>query len=141
MNKKDAKDSENLFEIMEGIIDQLNRTKRIFVTLLIAHLIIVPIAFVVTFAVFGPPFPMGGPWHGGDDSGPGNGQSFAFGRFIPIVVVLVWLGFGIKQWMALSKWTKKYEIYKEVQKKLDEKLGYEDEPGENGESSTDEKKS
>jgi hypothetical protein len=25
--------------------------------------------------------------------------------------------------MALSKWTHKYEIYKELQKKIDEKLG------------------
>ncbi len=140
MTKTNGRENENLFEIMEGIITQLNRTKKIFITLLIAHLIVVPIAFVVTFAVFGPPFPMGGPWHG-DDSGNWEGQPFAFTRLIPIVVVLIWLGFGIRQWMALSKWTKKYEIYKEVQKRLDEKLDFNDEPNKDDESDSQEKKS
>jgi len=28
----------------------------------------------------------------------------------------------IRQWFVLSKWTKKYERYKELQKKIDEKL-------------------
>jgi hypothetical protein len=35
----------------------------------------------------------------------------------------VWLGIGIRQWFVLSGWTK-YERYKELQKKIDEKLDY-----------------
>jgi hypothetical protein len=34
----------------------------------------------------------------------------------------VWLGIGIRQWFVLSKWSKKYERYKELQKMVDEKL-------------------
>ena len=43
---------------------------------------------------------------------------------MPILIFLIWLGIGIRQWFVLSKWTKKYERYKELQKKVDEKLDY-----------------
>ena len=128
LDKKDKNDmpTEKLFQIMDEIIHQLNKTKKIFLTLLIAHLIIVPIVFVVIFSVFILPFVMsGGPWmHNNSDPWPG--QQFATLRFIPIIAVLVWLGVGIRQWLVLSKWTKKYELYKKLQKKIDEKLDFDD---------------
>jgi hypothetical protein len=40
---------------------------------------------------------------------------------------MVWLGFGIRQWYVLSKWTRRYERYKELQRKLGQKLDYDDE--------------
>jgi hypothetical protein len=40
---------------------------------------------------------------------------------VPIIIVLVWLGIGIRQWFVLSKWDKKYKKYKELQKQIDEK--------------------
>jgi hypothetical protein len=42
-----------------------------------------------------------------------------------ILIFIIWLGIGIRQWFVLSKWTKRYERYKELQKKIDEKLDYE----------------
>lgn len=122
----DKMPDENLFQIMEGIIHQLDKIKKIFVTLLVAHLIIVPIAFVVVFAIFGPPFAMNRPWWWHDSGGPWPGFPFPLVPIIPIMAVLIWLGFGVKQWLALSKWTKKYELYKKLQKKIDEKLDYDD---------------
>jgi hypothetical protein len=50
------------------------------------------------------------------------------GKFIPIIggaVFLVWLGVGIRQWIVFSKWTQKYSMYKEVQKKVEESLDFE----------------
>jgi hypothetical protein len=38
------------------------------------------------------------------------------GRAVPILIFLLWLGIGIGQWFVLSKWTKKYERHKELQK-------------------------
>jgi uncharacterized membrane protein YcjF (UPF0283 family) len=46
---------------------------------------------------------------------------------IPVVyflVFLVWLGVGIRQWIVFSRWTKKYHLYKELQKMLDERLDF-----------------
>jgi hypothetical protein len=45
-------------------------------------------------------------------------------RTVPILVSLAWLGIGIRQWFVLLKWSKKYERYKELQKRVDEKLDY-----------------
>ncbi len=41
-----------------------------------------------------------------------------------VFTVLLWIGIGIIQWFVLSKWTKKYKPYKELHKKIDEKLNY-----------------
>ena len=54
----------------------------------------------------------------------GFGHGFGLARLIPILIFIVWLGIGIRQWFVLSKWTKRYERYKELQKKIDEKLDY-----------------
>ncbi len=133
-NKKKKEDhKENLFEIMDGIISQLNKTKKMFILMIITILILPPISFVITFAIFGPPmFFDGGNGGGGTGMhnegfrfGPeGFGHGFALARVIPILIFIVWLGIGIRQWFVLSKWTKRYERYKELQKKIDEKLDY-----------------
>jgi hypothetical protein len=50
--------------------------------------------------------------------------AFGIARVVPFLISLIWSGIGIRQWFVLSKWTKKYERYKELQKKIDEKLDY-----------------
>jgi hypothetical protein len=46
--------------------------------------------------------------------------------------VLAWIVIAIRQWFVLSKWTQRYEIYKELQKKIDEKLDYDNDEGKGG---------
>jgi hypothetical protein len=127
-NKKKKEDhKENLFEIMDGIILQLNKTKRMFILMIITILILPPVSFVITFAVFGPPifFNDGGIRHEGFKFGSrGFGDGFALARLVPILIFIVWLGIGIRQWFILSKWTKRYERYKELQKRIDQTLDY-----------------
>jgi hypothetical protein len=57
---KDKESKENLFLIMDGIIYQLNTTKRIFILMILTIMIIPPMSFVVTFTLFGPSFPFDG---------------------------------------------------------------------------------
>ena len=124
-NTNDDQPKENPFQIMDGIILQLNRTKKMFIIMILTIMIIPPIAFTVTFALLGPPFP----FHDGglhDRFGPGFNPAFGIARVIPFLISLIWLGIGIRQWFVLSKWTKKYERYKELQKKIDEKLSDDD---------------
>jgi len=102
---------ENIFQIMDGIITQLNKTKKMFIIMILTIMIIPPIAFALTFALFGSPF------HFNEDRGFAEGfddaphipPQVALARIIPILVSLVWLGIGIRQWFVLSKWSKKYE--------------------------------
>jgi hypothetical protein len=66
----------------------------------------------------GPPFD-GAP-------GPPDNPSFRIVQAVVVGTVLVWIGIGIRQWFVLSKWTKKYKQFKDLQKKVDEKLGYDE---------------
>src|ERR671921_568497 len=56
-DKKDNRRTENLFEIMDGIIDQLNNTKRLFIAMILTVMIIPPLVFVITFVLLEPPGP------------------------------------------------------------------------------------
>lgn len=112
-DSNDIKPRDNIFQIMDGIIAQLNRTKKMFIIMILTLMIIPPVAFAVTFALLGPPF---------HSDGFGPPPQIAVARIVPILVSLVWLGIGIRQWFVLSKWSKKYERYKELQKMVDEKL-------------------
>lgn len=124
-NSEDDQPKQNPFQIMDGIILQLNRTKKMFIIMILTIMIIPPIAFVLTFALIGPPFPFHdeGPQ---DRFGPGFNPAFGIARVIPFLISLIWLGIGIRQWFVLSKWTKKYERYKELQKQIDAKLSDDD---------------
>ncbi len=123
---------ENLFQIMDGIISQLNKTKKMFIIMILTLLILPPISFVITFALLGPPMFFGGAGIHPEGFGPGFWHGFGLARAVPILIFLIWLGIGIRQWFVLSKWTKKYERYKELQKKIDEKLDYDSDEGKEG---------
>ena len=128
-DKKDNKRTENLFEIMDGIIDQLNNTKRLFIAMILTVMIIPPLIFVITFGLLGPPgqpsppppFQSGMEHHIGEHR-EGFNPLFTITKNIPLIIGILWLGIGIRQWIILSKWNKKYQKYKELQKKIDEKI-------------------
>ena len=136
-SKKDIHDNgdqstENLFKIIDGIIHQLNNTKKMFIIMIITIMVIPPLSFAITFALFGPPLP----FHGREIQhgfGPEPSPFFHLARFIPTLISLIWLGIGIRQWFVLSKWTKKYDRYRELQKKVNEKLDYDDDNDEDKE--------
>jgi len=131
-NSSNKGNHDNLFQIMDGIILQLNKTKKMFILMILTLMILPPISFVITFAVLGPPmFFNAGLHHEGFGPGSWHGP-FAIARIVPIAIFFVWLGVGIRQWFVLSKWTKKYERYKELQRKVDEKLGYDIDEGKEG---------
>jgi len=129
-DKKDNKRTENLFEIMDGIIYQLNKTKRLFIAMILTVMIIPPLVFVITFGLLGPLGPPP-PFHGGIEHHIGEHREgfnplFTITKNIPLIIGILWLGIGIRQWIILSKWDKKYQKYKELQKKIDEKIDNED---------------
>jgi hypothetical protein len=122
-----SKSKDNIFEIMDGIIAQLNKTKKMFIIMILTIMIIPPISFAVTFALVGPPFPFHDRGIASNSFGPNFNPVFGIARMIPFLISIVWLGVGIWQWFVLSKWTKRYERYKELKESIDEKLSKEDE--------------
>lgn len=108
----------NIFRTMDEIIYQLNKTKKMFIVMVLTIMIIPPVAFLITYEILYPPF------EDERDKAPGEGPrpKFFIFRIVPLVIAAVWLGIGIRQWFVLSKWTKKYDRYKELQEKIDKKL-------------------
>jgi hypothetical protein len=94
--------------------------------MILTIMIIPPISFAVTFALIGPLFPFHDRGTAPNSFGPNFNPVFGIARMIPFLISIVWLGIGIWQWFVLSKWTKRYERYKELQKSIDEKLSNED---------------
>jgi len=125
-SSKDGRQTENIFKIMDEIVHQLNKTKRMFILMIVSFVVIVPATHIITFALIGETiFDGGGPPF--DRFGPPDNLPFRIVQAVIVGTVLVWIGIGIRQWFVLSKWTKKYKQYKELQKKIDEKLDYDDE--------------
>jgi cell division protein FtsL len=133
---KDDKATQNIFQIMDQIVHQLNKTKKMFLIMIVSIVVVVPATFMVTFALAGGSsfWNNGPPWDGPprNGGGPPDGSAFGIARAIVIVFVLAWIVIGIRQWFVLSKWTQRYEIYKELQKKIDEKLDYDNDEGKGG---------
>jgi cell division protein FtsL len=50
---KDNKPTQNIFQIMDEIVRQLNRTKKMFLIMIVSIIVVVPGTFIVTFALAG----------------------------------------------------------------------------------------
>ena len=150
MSDKKDKERGNVFEILDGIMSQLSRTKKMFLIMILTVLIIPPIALLVMTSIVEPPFEQQFEQRLQDRLERGKITPEEYdniknkvidGRprlhpqqMIIIVISLVWLGIGIRQWIVLSKWDKKYRQFKEDQKEIDKKF-----QDDNDESQQDEK--
>lgn len=98
---------ENLLEILDNVIHQLDFTKKMIIIMVASFFTVVPITAIGINVI-------------------ANRSDLQF--VIPVVTVLVflvWLGVGIRQWIVFSKWKHKYQEYKALQKKLEESLDFE----------------
>ena len=136
---------ENIFEILDGIMFQLSRTKKMFLIMIITTLIIPPVALLTISTVYEPPY------HDRFkenietrlqpqlDSGEITKKEYMMikeklskrmkpnpllqsHQIIIFAISIVWLAVGIRQWVVLSKWDNRYQLFKEKQKELDKKF-------------------
>lgn len=118
----EPKPTENVFRVMDGIINQLNITKKMFILMILSVMILPPLALVISFAI-ADSVTEGRPWfflHR-------DPWIFGIARNLPLIISLVWLGIGIRQWFVLSAWAKRYQRFKEQQKEIEKKLADESE--------------
>ena len=144
---KDRKDErENIFEILDGIMFQLSRTKKMFLIMIITILIIPPIALLVMTSIVEPPFEQQFEQRLQERLEQGQITPEEYDniknkiiddrpsrllhppQLIIFVISSVWLGIGIRQWVILSRWDKKYQQFKANQEKIDKE--FEDDSGE-----------
>ena len=138
-NPKD-KDHENIFELLDGMMFQLSRTKKMFMIMILTVLILPPASILVLTSVSEPPFEsqfeerLQERLSSGEITQEeydeikekfGNGKPRKFlhpPQLVILIISLVWLGIGIRQWAVLSKWDKKYQQFKAKQEEIDKKL-------------------
>jgi prolipoprotein diacylglyceryltransferase len=65
-------------------------------------------------------------WHVAPLLTSSSSSSFRAVGYATILIAALFLILGVRQWVVLSKWTNKYKHYKELQKKIDEKLDFDD---------------
>ena len=139
------KDHDSIFEILDGIMFQLSKTKKMFMIMILTTLIIPPIALLVMTSAFDSPFNdrfekrledrLNEALRRGqitlDEANKIKSQFIDQhrgqillqpGQLVIFAISLAWLGIGIKQWLSISKWDKKYQKFKKRQEQVDKKL-------------------
>ena len=135
----------SIFEIMDGMMFQLSKTKKMFMIMILTTLIIPPIALLAMTSAYDSPFTdrfekrledrLNEQLRRGqitlEEANKIKDQFLDQQRgqvllqpaqLVIFAISLVWLGIGIKQWLSLSKWDKKYQRFKERQRQVDKKL-------------------
>jgi|SRR5579872_4322722 len=99
--------SENIFRITDELVHQVDKTKKLVLIMIVAVIGGIPISWHLA------PYLLVTP------------DNFRIVGYFTILIALLFLVIGVTQWLSLSRWTKKYKTYKELQKKVDEKLDFE----------------
>jgi hypothetical protein len=110
-SSKNGMARENLPEMIDNVIRQLEFNRKIIIIMVLSFIIIVPIIAYIALL---------------------SQRTVHVGVYIPIIggaVFLTWLGVGIRQWIVFSKWLRKFRLYKERQKEIEDLLDFEKSDG------------
>jgi len=130
---------------MDGMMFQLSKTKKMFMIMILTTLIIPPIALLAMTSAFDSPFNdrfeqrledrLNEQLRRGqitlDEAIKIKNQFMDKQRnqillqppqLVIFAISLVWLGIGIRQWLSISKWDKKYQKFKKRQEEIDRRL-------------------
>jgi cell division protein FtsL len=139
------KDRESIFEILDGMMFQLSKTKKMFLIMIITTLIIPPVSLIAITSVYDSPyqdrfkedFDTRLKSKLDNDEITEDEYDLIHEKFsnrikpnpllrphqlVIFAISIVWLGIGIRQWFVISKWDKRYQQFKEKQKEIDEKF-------------------
>jgi len=100
----------SIFKTMDDMVEQINKTKKVFIILLVT-IIIPPVILEIIFTVFGLSYES---LH--SESGD------IMHTIVFIMFIGIWVGLGGRYLIVLNKLTKRYQEFKESQEKLDKKL-------------------
>ncbi len=100
----------SIFKTMDDMVEQINKTKKVFMILLVT-IIIPPVILEIIFTVFGLSYES---LH--SESGD------IIHTIVFIMFIGIWVGLGGRYLIVLNRLTKRYQEFKESQEKLDKKL-------------------
>jgi len=136
------KDRESIFEILDGMMFQLSKTKKMFLIMIITTLIIPPVSLIAITSVYDPPYQdrfkedFDTRLQSKLDNGEITEDEYNLikekfskrekpnpllrpHQLVIFTISIIWLGIGIRQWFVISKWDKRYKQFKENQKEID----------------------
>ena len=100
----------SIFKTMDAMVEQINKTKKVFMILLVT-IIIPPVILEIMFTVLDISYES---LH--SESGD------VIHTIVFIMFIGIWVGLGGRYLIVLNKLTKRYQEFKESQEKLDKKL-------------------
>ncbi len=100
----------SIFKTMDDMVEQINKTKKVFMILLVT-IIIPPVILEIIFTVFDLSYES---LH--SESGD------VIHTIVFIMFIGIWVGLGGRYLIVLNRLTKRYQEFKESQEKLDKKL-------------------
>ena len=100
----------SIFKTMDDMVEQINKTKKIFMILLVT-IIIPPVILEIVFTVFDLSF---------ESLHTESGE--VIHNIVFIMFIGIWVGLGGRYLIVLNKLTRRYQEFKESQEKLDKKL-------------------
>lgn len=108
IEKKDRSESatENILRITDELVRLVNRTKKMIIVMIFVVVIAIPVTWHVAPLI------------------SGSKSSFEAVGYFTVIIAIVFLAIGIRQWFLLSKWTRKYRVFKERQLAIDKELDF-----------------
>ncbi len=100
----------SIFKTMDDMVEQINKTKKVFLILLVT-IIIPPVILEIIFTVFDLSY---------ESLHSESGE--VIHTIVFIMFIGIWVGLGGRYLIVLNKLTKRYQEFKESQEKLDKKL-------------------
>lgn len=105
---KEENTTENILRITDELLSELNKARRLLIITIIVVVVSIPLA-----------------WHAAPLFS-GTPDRFRFIGFITLAVAAFFLFLGIRQWLTISRWMRRYREYKEKISKIDRELDFED---------------
>jgi uncharacterized membrane protein len=105
---EDESSENNILRITDELVTQVDRTKKMVVIMIVAIVVAIPLS-----------------WHLAPILTNSSASNFHLVGYVTILIAGIFLVLGVRQWLILSKWTNNYKRYKELQRKIDEKLDFE----------------
>ena len=100
----------SIFKTMDDMVEQINKTKKVFMILLVT-IIIPPVILEIIFTVFGLSY-----------ESLHSESGYIIHTIVFIMFIGIWVGLGGRYLIVLNRLTKRYQEFKESQEKLDKKL-------------------
>lgn len=120
MEKSDSESRFSIIEVIEGIIEKINQVRKTLLGISVSALILAPLAIgLSSYLILHPHFFFI------LDEYDEFGFFLAISLGIIIIISIAWLALGIRQYIMLKSWNKRYSNYIQRKRQVDKQISSE----------------